>query len=133
MEFAGAFENQDELWWTNQIQLLKADSNNESNQRILGYISLAAWSYSSKSVAVNNFAFAVKALQIYKLVDPENSEQPFLAACLYSKNGMQDSAIYFLKEAVKLGMDDRNKIENEKDLFELKSRNDFQELVKNIK
>ena len=133
MEFASAFESKDELWWTNQIQLLKVDSNNESNQRLLGYISLAAWSYSSKSVAVNNSAFALKALKIYKLADPENSEQPFLAACLYSKNGMPDSAIYFLKEAVKLGLDDRSKIENEKDLFELKSRNDFQELVKNIK
>ena len=133
MEFAGAFEKQDELWWNNEVQSLKADSNNESNQRVLGYISLAAWSYSSKSVAVNNYPFALKALKIYKLADPENSEQPFLAACLYSKNGMQDSAIYFLKEAVKLGLDERSKIENEKDLFELKSRNDFQELVKNLK
>ncbi len=133
IEFAGAFENKDELWWNNQIQILNADKNNESNQRLLGYISLAAWSYSSKSVAVNNSAFALKALKIYKLADPENSEQPFLAACLYSKNGMQDSAIYFLQEAVKLGLDDRSKIENEKDLFELKSRNDFQELIKNLK
>ena len=133
MEFAGAFENRDERWWDKQIQWLNADSNNESNQRIRGYISLAAWSYSSKSVAVNNSAFALKVLKIYKLADPENSEQPFLAACLYSKNGMQDSAIYFLKEALKLGLDDKSKIENEKDLFELKSRNDFQELVKNLK
>ncbi len=129
MEFANAFENREILWWNNQIQKLNEDKNNESNQRLLGYISLAAWSYSSKSVAINNAAFALKALQIYKLADPENPEQAFITACLYSKNGKQDSAIYFLKEAVTLGFDDRSKIENEKDLFPLHGRGDFLEVI----
>ena len=129
MEFAEAFENRELPWWNNQIQLLNADKNNESNQRILGYISLAAWSYSSKAVAVNNSKFAQKVLEVYKLADPENSEQPFLEACLYSKNEMQDSAIYFLKEAIRLGLVDRSKIENEKELFVLRGRSDFQELI----
>ena len=129
MEFASAFENREILWWNNQIQKLNEDKNNEKNQRLLGYISLAAWSYSSKSVAINNTAFALKALQIYKLADPENPEQAFITACLYSKNGKQDSAIYFLKEAVRLGLDDRSKIEKEKDLFALHERGDFQEVI----
>ena len=132
-EFAGAFENREISWWNNEIQLLNRDKNNESNQRLLGYISLVAWSYSSKAVTMNNSAFARKALQVYKLADPENSEQPFLAACLYSKNGMQDSAIYFLKESIELGLDDRTKIENEKDLFALRGRSDFQELIGRMK
>ena len=115
-EFASAFENREILWWKNQIQMLNEHKNNESNQRLLGYISLAAWSYSSKSVALNNTVFAMKALQIYKLADPKNPERAFITACLYSKNGKQDSAIYFLKEAVTLGFDDRSKIEKEKEI-----------------
>ena len=80
-------------------------------------------------MAINNTAFALKALQIYKLADPKNPERAFITACLYSKNGMQDSAIYFLKEAVTLGLDDRSKIEKEKDLFALHERGDFQEVI----
>ena len=133
MEFAGAFESREIPWWKNQIQLLIDDKNNESNQRILGYISLASWSYSSKAVALNNTTFAQKVLQIYKLADPENSEQPFLSACLYSKNGMPDSAIYFLKEAIILGLDERNKIESANDLNVLRGRSDYQNLIEKMK
>jgi predicted esterase len=128
-EIINSFESRELDWWNNQIKALNADRNNQSNQRILGYISLASWSYSSKAVAENNFPFAQKVLRIYKLADPENSEQPFLQACLYSKNGMQDSAVYYLNEAIKLGLTERMKIENEKDLIALRGRSDYNEII----
>ena len=77
-------------------------------------------------------AFAQKALAIYKMADPENSEQPFLKACLYSRNNQPDSAIYFLNEAVTLGLKDRSKIQNEEKLINIRARREFSELVDKI-
>ena len=131
-EFAGSFDTRDLPWWTKQINDLKSTKTNLSNARILGYISLAAWTYSSKAVEANNVPFAKKALEIYKMADPENSEQPFLKACLYSKNNQPDSAIYFLDEAVKLGLKDKGKIQNEEKLINIRMRREFSELVEKI-
>jgi hypothetical protein len=131
-EFAAAFETKDLTWWKNQVMRLNSDTLNESNQRSLGYISLASWSYSTKALEANNDSFAEKTLRIYKLADPSNSEQPFLMACLFAKNNFPDSAIYYLKESVRMGIDDRNKIENEKNLLTLHGRNDFQEVLSGL-
>ncbi len=124
-----SFEEKDIVWWSDQVRRLNVDVRNESNRRILGYISLASWTYSTKALAANNNSFAFKALQIYKLSDPENSEQPYLMACLYAKNNMNDSAIFYLNESFKLGLNDKNKVESEKDLSTLHTRNDYQEIV----
>ena len=128
-EFASSFESRDLDWWETQINNLSAKKNVVSNQRILGYISLAAWSYSTKAIEMNNIPLAKKSLEIYKLADPENSEQPYLKACLYAKNNEEDSAFYFLNDAVKMGLKDRSKIENEKNFISLRQRNEYAELL----
>ncbi len=131
-ELAASFDIRDLSWWTDKINKLKSEKTNLSNERILGYISLAAWSYSSKAVEANNVDFAQKALEIYKMADPENSEQPFLKACLFSKNNQADSALYYLNEAVMLGLKDKSKIQNEEKLFNIRARREFSELVEKI-
>jgi hypothetical protein len=131
-EFAESFENRDLVWWKKQTDQLRADSNNQSNQRILGYISLAAWSYSNNAVKSNNVPFAQKTLEIYKLADPQNSEQPFLMACLYAKNNIPDSAIYYLNAAVKLGLNDKKKVEDELSFSGIRTKNEYQEIVSRL-
>ncbi len=128
-ELIASFENKDLQWWRMQIEKLNSDTNNTGNKRLLGYISLASWSYSTKAISSNENNFALKALNIYKLADPKNSEQPYLLACLFAKNNMPDSAVFYINESVSLGFDDRNRTENEKDLFALHGRSDFQEAL----
>ncbi len=127
-----SFTTQNLNWWSNEIRKLSAGKN-ESNKRLLGYISLASWSYSTKAVESNDVPFSTKALTIYQLCDPENPEHEFLKACLYAKNNYPDSAIFFLNEAVKLGLDDRAKVDNAKDLAMLRERNEFNELLGKLK
>jgi hypothetical protein len=131
--YAQSFEEEDLNWWNKQISILRSDSKNESNQRILGYISLASWTYSTKALSANNNTLAFKSLQIYKLSDPENSEQPFLMACLYAKNNLHDSAIFYLNEAYKLGLNDRNKVDSEKDLYALHQSEDYKTIVEKMR
>lgn len=131
--FGNAFLDKDFLWWNKEINLLNTDKNNASNQRILGYISLLAWSYSSRAVSENNSTLAKRALDLYKLADPENPEHEFLNACLSAKNGNADSSVYFLKKAIELGLKDVGKIENEKALINLHSRNDYNELINSLR
>jgi hypothetical protein len=131
-ELISSFTSRDIGWWSGQVRQLSADKNNESNQRLLGYISLAAWTYSSNAVEQNNIPLAMRALQIYQMADPRNSEHEFLKACLYAKNNSPDSAIYFLEEAARLGLDDRSKIENEKDLATLHGRNEYQNVLSSM-
>jgi hypothetical protein len=131
-EFAGSFENKELVWWKSQIDRLNTDKKNISNRRILGYISLAAWTYSSKSIDAGNLPLAAKSLEIYKMADPENAEQPFLKAKFCAAINQTDSAIYFLGESVKLGFRDKSKIENEPGFINLRSRDDYRQIVSAI-
>ena len=130
--YGNSFFDKDWSWWKKEVKLLTIDKNNSSNQRILGYISLAAWTYSSRAVSENNFILAKKVLDIYKLADPENPEHEFLNARLFAKNSSPDSAVAYLKKAIDLGLANIGKIENENDLINLRSRSDYKELINSL-
>jgi predicted esterase len=132
-ELVSSFTTRDLSWWNNTIKQLQSAKNNQSDQRLLGYISLASWSYSSKAIEQNDFPIALKSLEIYQMADPENSEHEFLRACLYAKINRPDSAVYYLKEAVKLGLDDRSKVDNDKNLAPLHGRSDYNEVIAMLK
>ena len=102
------------------------------NQRLLAYISLASYSLSNQALKQNNFNAARQALLLYKLSDPENSERPFLAACMYSKLNLPDSAIYSLREALKLGLKDRTKLESEESFSVLRNTTEFRQLLDSL-
>lgn len=106
-----AFSSKDLNWWRTKIQSLQKEQTPVS-KRLLGYISLASFSYANRALSSNN-PFALRMiLEIYRLADPENSEHAFLRAKMYMMNGQKDSASISLKEALKLGAD-RERIENE--------------------
>lgn len=126
------FEIKDEGWWKDEITRMrnvKAGEQEVMYKRLLGYLSLASYSYSNNAIKQNNFSAAQQFLSIYKLADPENSEQPFLAACLYARKGDSKKAIAFLREAIQMGLKDKAKIENEESFDTLKADPEFNELI----
>ena len=74
-----------------------------------------------------------RALTIYGIVDPTNSEQPFLSACLFSKTGHPDQAVAALKKAIDMGLKQRSKIENEPSFVTLRDREDFNRLLQELR
>ncbi len=130
--YVQCFESKDENWWRSEIarmRKIKTGDQEKMYQRLLGYLSLASYSYSNNAIKQNNFPAARQFLAIYKLSDPENSEQPFLAACLYAREGDQQKAVASLQEALQLGFKDKNKIETEESFNSLRSNPEFNKLL----
>jgi len=129
------FENKDLNWWKDEIarmRTIKSGPQETMYQRLLSYLSLASYSFSNNAIKQNNFSAAGQFLAIYKLADPENSEQPFLTACLYARQGDQGKAIAALQEAIQLGLKDKVKIETEESFRELHSNAEFNRLVNSL-
>ncbi|MEO6166748.1 MAG: hypothetical protein ABIO46_00250 [Chitinophagales bacterium] len=134
-DYYAAFQQKDLEWWKLEITRIKNVQDAKLKpmyQRLLGFISLAGNSISTNAILQNQFETANKMLTIYKLADPENSDQPFLEACYFAKLNEPGKAISSLKEAMRLGMKDVSKIMNESALSTLHSMPEFISLVKNL-
>ena len=135
INYLQCFEMKDESWWKDEIVRMRnvtAGDQEKMYKRLLGYLSLASYSYSNNAIKQNNFSAAQQFLSIYKLSDPENPEQPFLSACLYARKGDSKKAIAFLKEAIHMGLNDKAKIEKEESFDQLKADPEFNELIIHI-
>ncbi|MBP6401574.1 MAG: hypothetical protein KA492_03520, partial [Bacteroidia bacterium] len=131
--YIDAFASAPITWWENEVKRLSFSSENASQQRLLAYISLAAYSFSNNGLKQGDLIAAEKALEIYRIADPKNSEQPFLQACLFAKRNEPEKAINALNKAISLGLNNRSKIETESAFAPLQSRSDFQELLYRLK
>ena len=132
-QYVQAFEAAPLSWWENEINKLKANKNDYSQQRLLGYISLAGWSFSNNALKQGNLAAAEKSIAVYGLADPENPEQHFFEACLLATKHDDDKAVLALKKATDLGLTSKSKVENEPAFSGLFSRSDFQEILRSLK
>jgi len=132
--YAQCFDSKDLNWWRGEIVRMKNIKGEQEMmyQRLLAYLSLAGYSYSNNAVKQNNFSAAQQFLAIYKLADPENSEQPFLLACMYAREGDQQKAIESLEDALKLGLKDKAKIETEESFSNLHSNPEFNNLLNKL-
>jgi len=133
--YAQCFESKDLNWWKDEIarmRKVKTGDQGKMSERLLGYLSLASYSYSNNAIKQNNFSSAQQFLAIYKLSDPENSEQPFLTACMFARQGDQEKAIASLKEAIRMGVRDKTKIETEESFNSLHGNAEFNKLISEL-
>ena len=131
-QYVQAFEAAPLSWWETEINKLKTNKSDYSQQRLLGYISLAGWSFSNNALKQGNLTAAEKSIAIYGLADPENPEQHFFEACLLAAKHEDDKAINALKRSVELGLTKKSKVENEPAFSGLFSRSDFQEILRSL-
>ncbi len=135
-QYVDDFQTKDLNWWKTEIARISAIKDPQQKpmyQRLLGFISLAGYSISNNSIQQGKFPMAEKMLAIYKLADPKNSDQPFLEACMYAKQGKSDEAIQSLQRAVDLGLNDLTKILSEPSLASLKQNEKFKLLLSKMK
>jgi hypothetical protein len=128
-----AFQNQNMDWWAKVIKGYKS-STNPSDKRLLGFISLAAFSYSNKLLQQHNLDGAERMLAIYEMADPTNTDQLYFHAMLYTQKGNNMLAIKYLQKAVANGFNDWQKISTEP-AFTLQLRSDpgFAQIVAALK
>lgn len=135
-QYIDEFQSKDLNWWKTEIARMNAVKDPQQKsmyQRLLGFISLAGYSISSNSIQQGKFEVAEKMLVIYKLADPKNSDQPFLEACMFAKQGKDDEAVQSLQHAIDLGLNDSSKILNEPALALLQQNEKFKTLLSKMK
>ena len=105
----------DTSYWSSEIaKLIKNSKTDKSgiNERLLGYLSLASYSYATQAFGQNNIAELEKILFIYQKSDPTNPEQALMRARLFILKKDVTQAKVCLQEAIQLGAD-KNRIEND--------------------
>ncbi len=111
-----AFVNQNISWWEKEISDLKTGEKqagdpmiSSMNGRLLGYIGIAAYSY-SKQLVNENHKEAGKVLAIYKTAEPDNAEGWFLSAVYEANNNHNEQALHDFQKALEKGFKEQSRI-----------------------
>ena len=127
-----AFQNQNYDWWTKVINGYKASSA-PSEKRLLGFVSLAGFSYSNRMLQQHDLEGAERMLAIYELADPTNTDQLYFHAILYAEKNNPTLAVKYLQKAVSNGFNDIQKIESEQAFSVLRNDPNFSQIVAALK
>ena len=102
------------------------------NDRIIGYISLACYSFSNNALKQNDLVRADKYLGVYALVDPENADRAFMQACLYARRKNKTGALQSIGEAINYGIRDKAKLESEPSFAWFRNSPEFNALLMKV-
>lgn len=100
-----AFQNQDLPYWTKTISQLRGSSS-PSDHRLLGFISLGCYSYTSQLIARGDMAGAAHFAAIYELADPDNTDQLYFHAIIAARQGDNAKALKYMQTAANKGFND---------------------------
>jgi len=136
-EYANAIQTQSIGWWMDEIKRLNkvksksiASPESQSAYRLLAYISLMSYSYTNSTINQHDWQTAGHLLKIYGLADPENPDYHFFNACYLANTGKGKEAYEAIKNAIKFGFTDKNKLENNPLLDGLRKEYNLQEILK---
>lgn len=127
-----AFQTQGGEWWTKVISGYQK-STNPSDKRLLGFISLASYSYSNQLLQQHNLDGAERILAIYEQADPTNTDQLYFHAMLYAQKNNNALAIQYLQHVVKNGFNDVQKLDSEPAFTQLRNDPGFAQLEASLK
>lgn len=122
-----AFQQQDLQWWSSTISHLRT-SPLPSDKRLLGFISLACYSYTSQLIARGDMAGADHFATIYELADPDNTDQLYYHAIIAARQGDNAKAMKYMQKAVKNGFSDWAKADAEPALATVRGQGSFSRL-----
>lgn len=130
------FVYKDTVWWNKKIKELAKDTlknNNisQSNKRILAFLGLVSYMQTNTALRQNQILVAEKYDAIYKYVNPKNTEAYYLGALISAKQKNTGKVLKNLKQALLLGFDDLNRINNEPSFAYLSNNQQFIDLINN--
>ncbi len=135
--YSGELQKKDVKWWLNEAAKLhslggRKPPNDETSmyKRVLGYLSLNSYMLSNSALKQDDLTNASKFIEIYRLVDPSNSEHCYMAATVCIKQGKPDEAVENLYKAVVLGFKDFTRLKSDPAFQSIHSNQRFDSLVK---
>lgn len=139
-KYSDYFNSKDLKWWKAEVVNLEGFIKKSSNQedknmvvRLLEYLSLVSYSNSNALIAQNRFKEAGKFVEIYTIVDPDNSEAFYLQAFLSAKGNNTEKAIASLKKSADLGFSDFNRMERDTVIGKLKNNPSYPSILEVMK
>ncbi len=138
--YANAITMQDLSWWKKEVKKMNAEIKEGTDKetvlmkkRVMNYLGLLAYMQVSNVINSNNTKAIENLLEVYSLVDPENSEPRYLFAKINAKKGETQKALNYLKEAVKLKFDDLNRLQKDDFFKPLKDNKEFNDIIMVVK
>lgn len=135
---AGDFD--DKGWWQDEIRDVKkrreeADSDREQSMydRILGWIRGRSAQESGFALQQNDAKSARLYLEIWHIVQPKNPFKSYNLARTFALTGKTDRALNALSEAVTLGFNNVQRIENDELLAPLRAEPAYKRLIASLK
>lgn len=126
-QYIKALNDKSAGWWREEIKTInnKAEDTGSASERLmlkrlLGYLSLAAYSNANGFLNAGQLEPAARYIELYAVIDPQNNEHAYLAACLFAKKDQPDKAFASLDQALALGYSDINRFQNDTVLARLK-------------
>lgn len=108
-QFIGSIENRDIDWWKTEIENFEKSiaSRDEyvslTSQRLMAYLSMVSFTLINSDIMGNRQENALKKLQIYKMVDPDNVDVYLMYARYYLMTGDKQKMVDSYREAVAKG------------------------------
>jgi len=134
--YAPEIEKQDYAWWTKEAvklhSLSEKQGNSETNavyKRLLGYLSLNCYMYSTGALKQSDLRSAAKFIGIYALVDPTNPEAPYLAAEVAAISHDPETMYKSLDKAFSIGFKDISRLKSEADCKAYSQDERFKKMV----
>lgn len=112
----------DTIYWKKEIADLWLKSTTDKSgiyNRLLGFLSLAGYSFANRAFQTNDIKTLEQILCIYHYADPTNPEQAFMRAKLSAIKNENSYAKQALNEAIELGIE-KSRINNDALLKEIK-------------
>ncbi|MBI2269588.1 MAG: hypothetical protein HYU69_04435 [Bacteroidetes bacterium] len=135
-QYLNALAINDAAWWTTEVQHLKDLKKYPAdqvvmNKRILSFMSLACYMNITQMLRSGQINEVEHYISIYKAIDPENPEGPYLQATLFHSQNKTDKALAELKSAAKLGFKEYDRFT--KDFPELVPTKQIESIIAIIK
>jgi dienelactone hydrolase len=139
-EYVNHLSDKDPDWWQNTVKQWNTTIKKDTmapialqDQRLLAYMSLAAYMSASQAFNMENDGAAARFLDIYAIVDPTNAEHSYLYACIYARENNSTKAISSLQDALKLGFNDVRRMEKDSNFVSLRQQDAFKDIVGKMK
>lgn len=138
-EYVKSLQEKDAKWWKAETarlnEFIKRSQNTDEKHlttRILEYLSLAAYSTANALLAQNRLDEAARSIELYGIIDPDNSEYAYMFALLYSRQGNKDKCMTSLEKAVELGFSDVNRLQNDTAFSKFRAEEKYLKIVEKL-
>jgi pimeloyl-ACP methyl ester carboxylesterase len=118
------FQQEDLPYWTRTIDNLRAGNHaatreGRMDQRLLAWLSLAFYSFSNQLINNDRNTQARYFVELYKIVDPGNSEAWYFSAILHARSGESRATETDLRKAAANGFNDATRLRSQSEFKHL--------------